>query len=47
MARAAPKTIEALLAITGVGQKKAEQYGQVFLEAIAKESGFGLSVEEE
>jgi ATP-dependent DNA helicase RecQ len=34
MAQTAPKTTEALLCITGVGQKKAEQYGPAFIEAI-------------
>ncbi len=35
MARIAPKTIEELLAVTGVGEKKAEQYGAAFIAAIA------------
>ncbi len=34
MAAVKPGTVAALLRITGVGEKKAEQYGEVFLEVI-------------
>jgi ATP-dependent DNA helicase RecQ len=39
MAQAAPETIEELLCITGVGEKKAAQYGAAFIEAIAEGAG--------
>ena len=47
MAQTAPKTIEALLSVSGVGQKKAEQYGAAFIEAIAKEADSDASKQKE
>jgi ATP-dependent DNA helicase RecQ len=43
MARAAPKTVEELLLIIGVGEKKAEKYGAAFIAAIAAEGSSGSS----
>lgn len=36
MCRRRPRTIEELLEVSGIGQKKAERYGQIFLSQIAK-----------
>ncbi len=39
MCRKKPKTPEEFLEVSGVGQKKLERYGEVFLKAIREESG--------
>ena len=43
MAQDAPETVEELLCITGVGEKKAEQYGAAFIAAIAEGAGSDVS----
>ena len=35
MAARRPRTMEEMREVSGVGQKKLEQYGEVFLQAIA------------
>lgn len=38
MCRKRPVSMEDLLEVSGVGEKKAERYGQAFLDAIAQEA---------
>ena len=38
MCRKRPVSAEDLLEVSGVGEKKAERYGQAFLDAIAQEA---------
>ena len=39
MARRAPRTMADFLEVSGVGQTKARQYGEAFLETIAAHAG--------